>query len=70
MNRNRLSVLDNLYVLQLQKDATAEMQSQLKNSTDDLSKQDIINHVIEKYRDIARSRGIDWDFPEDAIPAF
>ena len=63
MNRNRLSVLDKLYAIQLQKDATKELNDQLKNATDEASKLDIENHINEKYREIAEKRGMQWPLP-------
>ncbi|MBR2082138.1 MAG: MFS transporter [Elusimicrobiaceae bacterium] len=70
LNRNRLAVLDELYEIQLKQDAQAEINSQLKNATADVSKQDIVNHVIEKYRAIAKARGIDLDLSPLAAGAY
>lgn len=58
LNRNRLSVLDHLYALQLQADAEAEITSQLKKASPEDNKSEIIRHILEKYQGIADARGI------------
>lgn len=70
LNRNRLSVLDNLYSIQLEKDAAAEIASQLRQASPDVNQEDIIKHIVAKYQEIANARGIKWVAPENAtIPA-
>ena len=66
LDRMRIATMKYLYSKQLTKEAEAEIANQLKKASEDMDKQAIINHVLEKYQAMAKARGVAFNPPSNA----
>lgn len=67
LDRVRIATMKYIYSKQLTKEAESEIAAQLKKVPADTDKQEVINHVLEKYQAMAKARGVNFILPPNAV---
>lgn len=67
LDRVRIATMKYIYGKQLTKEAETEIAAQLKKVPADTDKQEVIDHVLEKYQAMAKARGVDFILPSNAV---